>query len=62
MARRHPKAFSPCAHCRRRPGDRPRGLCSTCYYTPAVRALYPAVPPAVSGAIGGNAKKRREAA
>lgn len=33
----------PCRHCgRMRTGNRPRGLCWTCYYTPSVRDLYPA--------------------
>jgi hypothetical protein len=29
-----------CRHCQARPANRRRGLCSTCYYKPAVRALY----------------------
>jgi hypothetical protein len=30
-----------CRHCGRTPVNRPRGLCWTCYYTPAVRERYP---------------------
>lgn len=30
-----------CRHCGRLPDWRPRGLCYTCYYDPAIRALYP---------------------
>lgn len=31
-----------CRHCNRpRTGNRPRGLCWTCYYTPSVRDHYP---------------------
>ena len=34
-----------CQHCGKvRTGNRPRGLCWTCYYTPTVRDLYPADP------------------
>ena len=36
--------FMLCAHCCSRPASRPRGLCWTCYHTPAVRALYPGNP------------------
>jgi hypothetical protein len=34
-------APTPCRHCGSRKVTRPRGLCWTCYYTPAVSALYP---------------------
>lgn len=38
-----------CLHCKKRPGNRSRGLCQVCYYTPDVRAAYPpAYRPAVS--------------
>lgn len=30
-----------CRHCHRKPINRPRGLCWTCYYTPGVRERYP---------------------
>src|SRR5262245_26849522 len=30
-----------CRHCQRRPINRPRGLCWSCYYLPGVRELYP---------------------
>jgi hypothetical protein len=30
-----------CRHCHKEPVSRPRGLGWRCYYTPAVRALYP---------------------
>jgi hypothetical protein len=30
-----------CRHCGRRPVNRPRGLCWTCYYTPGLRQQYP---------------------
>ena len=30
-----------CRHCNRRPSNRPRGLCWTCYYTPGLRDQYP---------------------
>jgi hypothetical protein len=30
-----------CRHCQNAPVSRPRKLCWNCYYTPAVRALYP---------------------
>lgn len=30
-----------CRHCNAKPSCRPRGLCWTCFYTPAVRDLYP---------------------
>ena len=30
-----------CRHCRRRPANRSRGLCWTCYYRPGVRERYP---------------------
>lgn len=34
-----------CRHCgRTRTGNRPRGLCWTCYYTPTVRSQYPVDP------------------
>lgn len=62
MSRRNPKRVGICAHCRKSPAHRPRGLCFNCYATPAVRAIYPAVPPQVSGAIGGRTPKRRAAA
>lgn len=29
-----------CKHCKRRKCDRPRGLCSTCYFTPSIREQY----------------------
>lgn len=29
-----------CSHCDKRPVQRPRGLCWTCYYTPGVRERY----------------------
>jgi len=29
-----------CCHCHRRPINRPRGLCWTCYYLPGVREQY----------------------
>lgn len=32
---------SECIHCRKRKRCRPRGLCWTCYYDQAVRAMYP---------------------
>jgi hypothetical protein len=31
----------PCRHCRRKPVNRPRGLCWTCYYAPGLREGYP---------------------
>lgn len=31
-----------CRHCRRARVCRPRGLCWQCFYTPAIRELYPA--------------------
>ncbi len=43
-----------CRHCKRFPDYRPRGLCWRCYYTPAVRALYPAMSPQESGREGGR--------
>lgn len=30
-----------CLHCRRRPANKCRGLCTSCYYRPGVRDLYP---------------------
>lgn len=30
-----------CVHCQRNKAVRPRGMCAGCYYSPAVRALYP---------------------
>lgn len=30
-----------CRHCQIRDGNRRRGLCCRCYYTPGVRQLYP---------------------
>lgn len=33
-----------CRHCHRRLAYRPRGLCSCCYFTPAVRDAYPPDP------------------
>jgi hypothetical protein len=33
-----------CKHCRGRLAYRPRGLCSRCYFTPAVRESYPPDP------------------
>lgn len=30
-----------CRHCGRRPPNRPRGLCWTCYYTPGLRDQFP---------------------
>lgn len=30
-----------CRHCEDRIADRPRGLCSICYYNPDVRQQYP---------------------
>jgi hypothetical protein len=33
-----------CRHCRGRLAYRPRGLCSRCYFTPAVRESYPPDP------------------
>src|ERR1043165_3575276 len=33
-----------CRHCKSREASRSRGLCSTCYYAPCVRDLYPAHP------------------
>jgi hypothetical protein len=30
-----------CRHCQAAPVSRPRGLCWKCFYTPAIRALYP---------------------
>lgn len=30
-----------CRHCGRRPVNRPRGLCRSCYYSPGVRELHP---------------------
>lgn len=30
-----------CRHCQHKEANRPKGLCWTCYYTPAVRGLYP---------------------
>lgn len=43
-----------CRHCRREVINRPRGLGWTCYYTPEIRALYPAMTPQEAGAIGGR--------
>lgn len=31
---------SMCRHCRRRPVNRPRGLCWKCFYTPGLRDRY----------------------
>lgn len=53
-----------CKHCRKAVAYRPRGLCWCCYQDRAIRALYPAVPYAVSGAMGGRKAgetKRRKA-
>ena len=36
-----PRPAAPCLHCRVREGVRCRGLCSTCYYRPSIRNLYP---------------------
>lgn len=30
-----------CVHCHRKNASRPRGLCWKCFYTPAVRDVYP---------------------
>lgn len=30
-----------CRHCKKVRSNRPRGLCWSCYYKPAVRVLYP---------------------
>ena len=30
-----------CLHCSKRPVNRPRGLCWSCYYTPGVREQFP---------------------
>ena len=35
------RIYRPCRHCLRAPVNRPRGLCWKCFYTPAVRTLYP---------------------
>lgn len=59
MARRHPLPFKLCVHCRHRRATRPRGLCPTHYYQPAVRALYRAMTPQEGGLIGGLTPKRR---
>lgn len=32
-----------CHHCKRNKANRPRGLCSPCYFNVAVRRLYPSV-------------------
>ena len=51
-----------CRHCRRRPITRPRRLCWGCFYTPQVRPLYPPVPAAESGRLGGtNSRKWKPA-
>lgn len=33
---------APCRHCKQRPRNQARGLCSRCYRDPAIRNLYPA--------------------
>jgi hypothetical protein len=35
-------ALKICRHCKDRVVSRPRGLCHRCYYTPEIRAQYPA--------------------
>lgn len=35
----------PCRHCRNPKATRPRGLCWTCYQSPAIRAAYPSTSP-----------------
>lgn len=48
-----------CRHCRRRNIRRPRRLCGVCFYTPAVRALYPPMGYAEAGRMGGLRPKRK---
>ena len=40
-----------CRHCRCRPVCRPRGLCWRCFYTPAIRRLYPITSKFARGSI-----------
>lgn len=44
-----------CRHCRRAVVSKPRRLCWRDFQDPAVRALYPPIPAAESGAKGGRA-------
>lgn len=30
-----------CLHCGKKPGNRPRGLCATCYANTSIRSLHP---------------------
>lgn len=30
-----------CRHCQKKPANRPRGLCWSCYYRPSVKEAYP---------------------
>lgn len=39
LKREKRKHRPPCRHCGM-PGERPRGLCSVCYYNPGIRSLY----------------------
>lgn len=48
-----------CRHCRRFRTHRPRGLCYKCFYTPAVRDLYP---PVVAGVPPAGRNRRPPAA
>ncbi len=41
-----------CRHCVKRPVNRSRGLCWTCYYTPAIRDLYPSTHPCAARGYG----------
>jgi hypothetical protein len=51
----------PCKHCRERMGYRARGLCWSCYHTPAVLELYPPQPKG-GLPLAGNARGRPAAA
>lgn len=40
---RKTKVPGPCVHCKKRPGSKPRGMCTTCYRRDDIRCLYPPV-------------------
>lgn len=44
-----------CRHCSRSKVSRPRGLCWSCFYTPAVKELYPSASKRGYGTINHNA-------
>lgn len=48
-----------CRHCGTRRANRPRRLCWGCYYSPAVRELYPPHPNSVTRAVGGGGMSDR---